>query len=266
MIINGYSYYSLNLEQRSFHRDHELFKPSGLVGHGLGIIGLILILIGVFSYMIRKRTKKLHHFGLLRNWLEFHIFLTILGPAMIIFHTAFKFGGIVAISFWSMIAVVISGVIGRYIYVRIPRTIEGRELGMSEISMIKKQLLENIKESFREGDEIIKILNQSYSDQLDSGNKSFLLKLIAQERQDRKMMKKIKSELRKRQFTGTALNQILDLCKKEIALNRRKEILTSLQDIFKNWHVIHLPFAFIMISIAIVHISVAVLFGYRWIF
>jgi hypothetical protein len=129
MIINGYSYYSLNLEQRSFHRDHELFKPSGLVGHGLGIIGLILILIGVFSYMIRKRTKKLHHFGLLRNWLEFHIFLTILGPAMIIFHTAFKFGGIVAISFWSMIAVVISGVIGRYIYVRIPRTIEGRELG-----------------------------------------------------------------------------------------------------------------------------------------
>lgn len=164
-----------------------------------------------------------------------------------------------------MIAVVISGVIGRYIYVRIPRTIEGRELGMSEISMMKKQLLENIKES-REGDEIIKILNQSYSDQLDSGNKSFLLKLIAQERQDRKMMKKIKSELRKRQFTGTALNQILDLCKKEIALNRRKEILTSLQDIFKNWHVIHLPFAFIMISIAIVHISVAVLFGYRWIF
>ncbi|MBN1199798.1 MAG: hypothetical protein JXA23_10635 [Bacteroidales bacterium] len=37
-----------------------------------------------------------------------------------LFHTSFKFGGLVAISFWSMAAVFFSGIIGRFIYIRIP--------------------------------------------------------------------------------------------------------------------------------------------------
>jgi hypothetical protein len=76
----------------------------------------------------------------LKYWLEFHIFLCSLGPVMILFHTAFKFGGIVSISFWSMIAVVVSGIIGRFIYIQIPRTIEGRELSLNEVREMKGDL------------------------------------------------------------------------------------------------------------------------------
>ena len=108
------------LEERFYHPDHENFKPSGLFGHGLGIVGTLLILIGVFIYIARKRYQFLSRYGRVKYWLEFHIFLCTLGPIMVLFHTAFKFGGIVSISFWSMVAVVISGVIGRYIYIQIP--------------------------------------------------------------------------------------------------------------------------------------------------
>lgn len=74
----------------------------------------------------------LARFGRLKYWLEFHIFLCTLGPIMILFHTAFKFGGIVSISFWTMVLVVIIWVIGRFIYIQILRTIEGRELTLEE--------------------------------------------------------------------------------------------------------------------------------------
>jgi hypothetical protein len=71
--------------------------------------------------------------GKLENWLEFHIFLCALGPIMVLFHTAYKFGGIVAVSFWSMVAVFLSGIIGRFIYLQIPRSIEGRELSLNDV-------------------------------------------------------------------------------------------------------------------------------------
>ena len=145
LIYTGFSYYNTNLEERFFHISHSTLKPSGILGHGLGIIGSFLILIGVFSYMIRKRNRSLMRLGLLKHWLEFHIFLCTLGPIMILFHTAFKFGGLVAISFWSMVAVFLSGIIGRFIYIQIPRSIEGRELSISEVRDMKSDVGDIIK-------------------------------------------------------------------------------------------------------------------------
>lgn len=45
----GYTYYGVSFEERPFHPDHNTLKPSGAYGHGLGIVGTILILIGVLG-------------------------------------------------------------------------------------------------------------------------------------------------------------------------------------------------------------------------
>jgi hypothetical protein len=39
-----------------------------------------------------------------------------------------------------------------------------------------------------------------------------------------------------------------------------------MQDYLRYWHVAHLPFALVMLFIMIIHVVVAVLFGYKWIF
>jgi hypothetical protein len=136
----GFSYYNLPVEERFFHADHPGLKPSGIWGHGYGIIGSLLMIIGVTIYMARKRFRLLSRLGILKHWLEFHIFLCSLGPILVMFHTSFKFGGLVAISFWSMVAVFLSGIIGRFIYIQIPRTIEGRELSLNEVRAMKKDV------------------------------------------------------------------------------------------------------------------------------
>jgi hypothetical protein len=122
------------------------------MGHGLGIIGSALMIIGVFTYMARKRQRSLMRLGVLKHWLEFHIFMCSLGPIMVLFHTAFKFGGLVAISFWSMVAVFLSGIIGRFIYIQIPRTIEGRELSLSEVKDMKGDIGDILNMSYKLGD------------------------------------------------------------------------------------------------------------------
>ena len=133
LIYTGYSYYNTPLEERFYHPRHNWFKPSGLYGQGLGVLGTIMITFGVTIYIARKRYNFLSKYIRLKYLLEFHIFLCTLGPILILFHTAFKFGGIVSIAFWSMVAVVLSGVIGRFIYIQIPRTIEGRALSLKEV-------------------------------------------------------------------------------------------------------------------------------------
>jgi hypothetical protein len=188
--VLGFSYYNISVEERFFHPDHLKLKPSGVVGHGLGIIGSLFMIIGVFLYMARKRFRTFTRLGILKHWLEFHIFLCTLGPIMVLFHTSFKFGGLVAISFWSMVAVFLSGVIGRFIYIQIPRTIEGREL---------------------------------------------------------------------------SLNEVRDM-KSDIPLERRIKRLTMMKNLFRYWHVAHLPFALVMLIIMIIHVIVTIVFGYRWIF
>ncbi|RPI73970.1 MAG: hypothetical protein EHM47_04875, partial [Ignavibacteriales bacterium] len=114
LAINGYTYYSTPVEERFFQEGHKMLKPSGTLGHGLGILGTFMMILGVSVYMIRKRARRFFNWGYLKYWLEFHIFLCTVGPMLVLYHTSFKFGGIVAVSFWSMAAVVFSGVIGRF--------------------------------------------------------------------------------------------------------------------------------------------------------
>lgn len=248
----GYTYYTTPLEERFYNSNHQWFKPSGLYGQGLGIIGTLLILIGVTLYIARKRYNFLSKQIRLKYLLEFHIFLCTLGPIMILFHTAFKFGGIVSVAFWSMVAVVLSGVIGRFIYNQIPRTIGGRELTLNELKEMKTDLAV--------------ILHQKF--QLQSNTLEIVTNLIGNENSTDGNTKLgyLRKVLGRKDLPKKDRKEILSLAKKELKLNKRIKRLKKMQQLFKYWHVVHMPFALIMLVIVIIHIAVTVALGYKWIF
>lgn len=262
----GISYYRLSLEERVYHPGHNLLKPSGTIGHGIGIIGSLFIIVGVNSYMARKRFRFLSRFGLLKYWLEFHIFLCTLGPILILFHTSYKFGGLVAISFWSMVAVFLSGVVGRFIYLQIPRSIEGRELNLTEVRSLKTDLAGSLKNSFRLDEESYKVIVDSIKKKVELYHNSAIVRLIRKYIDDRKSIGDVKSVLKRNKLPTTEYRKIIHLVENDIMLNRKIERLETMQNLFKYWHVAHLPFALVMLIIMIIHISVTIIFGYRWIF
>ena len=236
----GYSYYRLPVEgaARVDHPLYDLLRPNGFIGHGLGIVGTLLILIGLFSYMARKRIKVFARWGLLKYWLEVHIFLCSLGYVMVTFHTSFKFGGLVSIGYWSLTIVFLSGMVGRFLYIQIPRTREGRELSMKEVVELKTQL--DIE------------LNQKYG-------------IRVADTKGRKLTK-LKREMISKGITSKEFRQIRRLLLKEQILEGRIQRLEKLHNLFKYWHVIHLPFALIMLIIMVIHVGVSLYFGYSWIF
>jgi hypothetical protein len=94
---------------------------------------------------VRKRWLRSPLAGSMRAWLNLHIFAGIVGPVLITFHTAFKFNGVISVAYWSMVAVMLSGFVGRYLYVRIPRTIRGAELSHDAI----EQQVADLKDALR---------------------------------------------------------------------------------------------------------------------
>ena len=266
IIFYGFHYYSTAHVERFYHPDHDYLKPSGEVGHGLGILGTLIIVIGVFGYMARKRYRSLARLGRLKYWLEFHIFLCSLGSIMILFHTAFKFGGIVSIAFWSMVAVVGSGVIGRFIYIQIPRSIEGRELSLNEVKAMKTNIGEVLIKNYHLESEIFQpILN--YTEQSSMSNSGNLFQqMFNKYMKDRNEIGSFKNTLHSRNIKRKEVRGIVKLIKNEIALNNRISRLLVMQSLFKGWHIVHLPFAIIMLVIVVVHVAITLAFGYTWIF
>lgn len=232
----GLSFYQLPVEERFYHPDYDLLKPSGFLGHGLGVIGTISILAGVVIYWIRKRYRMFSHLGLLKNWLEFHIFLCTWGTIMILFHTSFKFGGIISIGFWSLVVVFLSGIVGRYIYLQIPKTIEGEEMNIQEI--------ENLKLSLEK--EITMECGVDYHPEMTR--------------------KELNQSLKGKNINWRTLRRINLLFTRQMILNKKIRDLDKMKRIFRYWHVIHLPFALIMLIIMLIHVGVVIYFGYLWIF
>jgi len=100
---------------------------SEVFGHGLGILGFILMLMTEFFYSLRKRSRSVR-WGRMSSWLQFHIFTGLVGPYMVLLHSSWKFHGLAGATTLLTMLIVLSGFIGRYIYTRIPRTIDGAEI------------------------------------------------------------------------------------------------------------------------------------------
>ncbi len=241
----GWSFYSASLTERPRHEGWDFWHPGALYGHGLGIIGTVLILL-LLLYIPRKRIRSWERFGSLKRWLDVHIWMGIFGPLLIILHSSFKFGGLVSFSFWSMVAVALSGVLGRYLYLQIPRNDEGHELSHNEIQM---QLHELSQEAGGAG--------ISNSGSPSSGMLNWLSMDLRWLFGKGRLLKELREG-------GTSdPEHILRLIRKRDLLGRRAASLELARRLLHHWHVFHRPFAFIMILFMVIHVVTVLLFGAR---
>ena len=105
----------------------EIPPASELFGHGIGVVGFIFMLMTETLYSLRKRSRSAR-WGRMATWLQLHIFTGIVGPYMVLLHTSWKFNGLAGVTTLFTVIIVISGFIGRYIFTRVPRTLDGLEI------------------------------------------------------------------------------------------------------------------------------------------
>ncbi len=262
-LVDGLSYYLTPLIERPRHPQFWQLKPGGSEGHSLGTVGALMMCV-MLLYSVRKRWSAMRGMGPLSTWLDFHILLGIWGPALVILHSSFKVQGLVAVSFWSMIAVAASGFFGRFIYVQIPRTRAGDELSLERVEELDRENGLRLRESFGLDTQALERLDRTAERYTDPGRSfaSLLFGLLVDPLTLRWRLRTIT-----RPFGRTHPRLARSFRKAAIAkvsLRRRMLLSERLQGVLHYWHVAHKPFAALMYIFMLVHIGVAVSTGYGW--
>jgi len=93
-----------------------------------------------------------------------------------------------------------------------------------------------------------------------------ITRMISHYFRDKKTLRRVKRILKENRLTRSDIKKVKELVANEISLNNRIERLQTMQQLFKYWHVAHLPFAIIMLIIMVIHVAITVTFGATWIF
>ena len=256
---SGRSYSLTPVAERARHEQYWERKPGGSRGLVFGAAGLAMMTV-MHVYSARKRLKPLHSLGPLKRWLDFHILLGIFGPLFVVLHSSFKIGGLVAVSFWAMVAVALSGVVGRYLYLQIPRTRAGEALSLAETKATALGLGRRLQEDFGLDAGVLAPAEQK-------ARRRGLLRALAHvlwQDLSGAQRRRLRAETAGLALPPTDLREVRAVLAQKGALDRRIALWDELHGLFEWWHVIHKPFAIVMYVFVVVHVSVAAATGYAW--
>ncbi len=275
LIVNGWSYYILDQEHRPFSPKHLELKPSGTIGLRLGILGLILFAL-IYFYPLRKYWPALGRIGKAKNWLDYHVMLGLIAPVIISFHAAFKIHGFAGMAYWTMIGLTVSGLVGRYFYAQIPRSIGAADMTLKEIQGFSSQLVTALHEQ--------NLVPESHMESLlrlpDSAKVQSMPVLVALVRMtwlDLTRPFKVWA-LRRHATKGIAgrlltlggilhtrnveLEKVISMASEQASLSKRILFLSTTHRVFHLWHIVHRPFSLSFAIFVIIHVAVVVTLGY----
>lgn len=274
LAVYGFDYYTLGSADRPFSPKHHLLRPSGAIGIKLGFMGLTMFL-AIFVYPLRKKWPWLSRQGSSKHWLDIHVLLGLTAPFIIALHSAFKFRGFAGMAFWIMVAVSLSGVIGRYLYAQIPRRLNSAEMSAKELQDVQAGLAEQLKQQRLLPEEDLRLLLRlpspervqemsivfalGYMMVLDVGRAFRIAKLRRRALALSERFTTLGGFLR----TGHAsLERAVSTARAEAATAKRILFLSRSQQVFHLWHVVHKPFSYSFALLAIIHIVVVMMMGF----
>lgn len=136
LLFRGWEFYRLSVGERVDHVDFRTLGPGSNLGHGYGIAGTALILTNLL-YLVRRRFARLS-VGSLRAWLDVHVFTGLFGGMLVLFHSAFQVrSGVAMVTVGSLLVVIFTGLLGRYLFSLSPKPNLGRlQLMLSALNAI----------------------------------------------------------------------------------------------------------------------------------
>ncbi len=272
VVALGWDYYSLPQAERPFHAYHGLLHPSGRAGLTFGAFGTALFVLNL-GYLVRKRlinarsvaARRGRWLGSLRTWMSFHVVTGIVGGALIPLHAALAPSSALGVLALVALAItVVSGIIGRYLYSKVPRSLEGREL---EIEQVRERLHAERQQLEEIGVSAAWLYPQTPPEGEDHPRSMLarLMALLSGDRQSRRDYRRLRRAILAVPELRSSARHILPLarafCRHQHWLTRYHEV----RNLLASWRFFHRWLAIVMLAVVAFHIALAVRFGDLWI-
>lgn len=233
---------------------------SGLVGHGIGVIGFLLMLSTETLYSLRKRSRRAT-WGRPATWLRIHIFTGLVGSYMVLLHSSFKFNGLAGLAMLLTVVVVASGFIGRYIYTAVPRNADGLMLEAGDLQARIATAEADWQRALASQPAAWQTLGSpaALASQPPAGSAMLVLgrPLLRwrQRRQWRRALSQIDPAAR---VQARELERLLE---RRQTLQRQVSSLATARRLLSLWHSVHIPLGVALFSVAFIHIGAALYFA-----
>ena len=268
LTLYGEDYYRLSQPDRAVSPKHHLLKPGGVVGINLGLLGVVMV-CGIFLYPLRKRWRRLQKLGNSKHWLDHHIVLGVAAPVCIALHSSFKFRGLAGLAFWLMVAVSVSGLIGRYLYAQVLQDISEAEsllrefqAGIDRQSIVGWRDLRGLLAPLPAPGRVSRwspLLASIYMLGSDVARPFRVMQLRMRIQGSAAAIFSMLGVGRPRDI---AFEEVIRLARKHALLSRRILLLSHAKRIFQLWHVVHKPFSYVFAILMLLHIGVAMMLGF----
>lgn len=270
----GFDYYMAGANDRPFMAKHVLLRPSGRIGVKLGILGVAMFLV-IFLYPLRKYWTWLGRQGQARHWLDFHVLLGLSAPFVIALHASFKFHGFAGIAFWIMLAVSVSGIVGRYLYSQIPRRVNAAELSRKELQDLQEKMAQQLaQQNFLQAANVRSALRLPSEQTVENLPIPFALvyMLLLDLARPFRIARLRNGALHGAEHLTTLggmlptrhreMERAITVAREEAALSKRILFLSRTEQVFHLWHVVHKPFSYTFAVLVLVHIGVVLMMGF----
>lgn len=254
----GHSYYPLSLDDRVEHPEYRTLRSSGHLGYGYGVAGTLLIFANLL-YLARRKFAR-WNMGSMKTWLDLHVFTGLMGAVFVSFHASFKARSTMAeATSASLAVVVITGLIGRFLYALVPGS------GTDEL----KQSLEDADALVPGLGEQLRIVLEEHpvpKVKIGSVVAAFgaipTVRRVAADRREAIALLMHNAQAGTDANTTRALKRLSRRLRKEASKEVRAVAASS---ILRLWRNLHRFSAILMLLTVIFHIGVAWYYGYRWI-
>lgn len=239
---------------RDFAIDKVDFRPGWQLALWAGYLGTGLMTVASI-YPIWRRVRFFRFIASNTMWFDFHLMAGTVGPLFIVLHAANKLDNWVSAAFWSMIIVVISGFIGRYLYTQVPDLLNGRELEELDHERAMSRLRRNHPYGAAEADAILNAHRHKaeYIARRAGIIRTLFWILMEDMRRPFRWMGRRNAFKR----TGVPRNVVKELSARVgrmMIIDRRRVIVPRAQLLLHSWKKVHVPFTLIMVVISLVHI------------
>jgi len=260
LLHRGWDFYQLGLDARIDHPDFRVLSPGEIVGHGYGIVGTALILTNLL-YILRRRVARLS-LGSMRAWLNLHAATGLVGSVLIVFHSAFQLRTPIAMLTSGALAfVVFTGVIGRYLYALSPAfDPEPLHDNLKALDGLASGAGSNIRTWL----EARPVTNLGGSASLPRALLTIPVWLHEARTRRRHILNHARVVDSRSSLTAEEL-LVLERSVRECAAMAAGEVRAMAgATLLRSWRTLHRVLALIMIASVSVHIAVAWIYGYRW--
>lgn len=224
----------------------------------LAIIGTLLMISTELLYSFKK--DGWFNTGSFRTWLRIHIFTGLAGPALILWHADFRFPGLGGIISYTVIVVVISGIIGRYIYRLIPRTIKGQARDVDDLKAEESRIESELHALLAEAPEQYRLIERI--EHLNNYRKSLFSTLWRSTADYYRHRRRLHRQLARAGGEKLAVyRELEDLMTRRLLLERRIKALDASKDLLAKWNLFHKPLTIAMFALIGVHVLSVFYYG-----